>query len=339
MALRLVEFLVPTDAADEVAGLLEEINAVHSWRIKTADERLLVRVLLDAHETEALSDALMNRFGHSDAFRLVLLPIEATVPPLKQADESPASAAESETPSEPARVSREELYQDLVEASQLTPIYLIMVALSTLVAIIGLTANNVAVVIGAMVIAPLLGPNIALALGTTLGDLEMVQRAVKTLGSGVVVAVLIALVWGVLFPVDPTVPEIASRIQPGGRDVVLALAAGVAGTLAFTSGVSATLVGVMVAVALLPPLATMGLLAGAGYGAPATGAAMLFLVNMTCINLAGVVTFLAQRVRPRTWWEAEKARRAIRVAVALWTGMLLVLIVLIWLSGSAFRLE
>lgn len=338
MSLRLMEFLAPTEAADEIAKLLEECNVIHTWTIKTADDRLLVRVLLNAQETETLSDALTNRFEHMGDFRLLLLPVEATVPAPKEPDETSPSADEDGEPRDvsQARVSREELYQDLVEASQLTPIFVIMVMLSTLVAIIGLTANNVAVVIGAMVIAPLLGPNIALALGTTLGDLHLVKRASKTLGGGVLVATLIAGLWGMLFPVDPNVPEIAARLQPGLRDVLLALASGVAGTLAFTSGVSATLVGVMVAVALLPPLATAGLLAGAGYFQLALGAALLFLINMTCVNLAGVVTFLAQKVRPRSWWETKKAQRATKVAVVSWTVLLVVLVVLVWLSRSTF---
>jgi uncharacterized membrane protein len=85
----------------------------------------------------------------------------------------------------------------------------------------------------------------------------------------------------------------------------------------------------MVAVALLPPLVTAGLLAGSGHTSLALGALVLVLTNVVCINLSGVLTFLAQRIRPRTWWEEKKARKATRRAITLWVVILLVLIVVI----------
>ena len=110
-------------------------------------------------------------------------------------------------------------------------------------------------------------------------------------------------------------------------DIVLALAAG---ALVFTTGVPATLVGVMVAVALLPPLVTAGLRVAVGDGAGAGGAFLLLMTNVICVNLAAVVTFLVRGVGPRTWWEADKARRATRKAVLLWGALLVVLAVIVW---------
>jgi uncharacterized membrane protein len=85
----------------------------------------------------------------------------------------------------------------------------------------------------------------------------------------------------------------------------------------------------MVAVALVPPLVSAGLLAGSGHTALALQALVLVLTNVVCINLSGVLTFLAQRVRPRTWWEEKKARKATQRAITLWVVFLVVLIVVI----------
>ena len=98
---------------------------------------------------------------------------------------------------------------------------------------------------------------------------------------------VLSVIIGVLLQVNPASPEMASRNAVGMGDIVVALASGCAGALAFTTGVSATLIGVMVAVALLPPLVTFGLLLGGGHPAPAMGALSLFLVNLICVNLAG----------------------------------------------------
>jgi uncharacterized hydrophobic protein (TIGR00341 family) len=137
---------------------------------------------------------------------------------------------------------------------------------------------------------------------------------------------------GFIFVVSPDIPEIASRINVGIGDVILGLAPGSAGALAFTTGVSTTLIGVMVAVALLPPLVTFGMLLGAGYFYEALGAMLLVLTNIICINLAGVITFLVQGIRPLTWWEADRAKKATRIAIVLWVLLLLTLMIVILLS-------
>ena len=136
---------------------------------------------------------------------------------------------------------------------------------------------------------------------------------------------------GYCFDADPTIPEIASRTQAHLSDIILALASGCAGVLAFTTGASSAVIGVMVAVALLPPLTVCGLLLGTGQFSGAFGALLLFITNIICINLAGVATFLVQGVSPRAWWEADKAKKATRKALALWSLILAALAVIIYL--------
>ena len=139
----------------------------------------------------------------------------------------------------------------------------------------------------------------------------------------------LSVIIGALVHVDPSLPEVASRTRAGPGDFAVALASGCAGALAFTTGVSATLIGVMVAVALLPPLVTFGLLLGGGHPALAMGALSLFLMNLICVNLAGVTTFLVQSIRPATWWEKDRAKTATRIAIGLWVALLAALVGLI----------
>jgi len=139
---------------------------------------------------------------------------------------------------------------------------------------------------------------------------------------------------GLLIAVDPSVSQIAGRTDVRVSDTAIALASGCAGALALTSNFANILVGVMVAVALLPPLVTFGLLLGAGHFLHALDALMLFLTNFICINLAGVVTFLLQGIRPLTWWEADRARKAAHRAIFLWVGLLAALVLVIVLSHS-----
>lgn len=207
--------------------------------------------------------------------------------------------------------------------------FLILIVLATTVAGIGLIRDSVAIIIGAMVIAPLLGPNVSLALATTLGDTDLAKESLKTNLVGVTFAFILACVIGLVFQPTTWSEGIASRAVVGLSDPVLALASGCAGVLAYTTGAPASLIGVMVAVALLPPLTVSGMLLVTGNYAEAGGAALLVLVNVICVNLAGVVTFLAQGIGPRRWWEADRAKRASRIAIAVWMSLLGILIAVI----------
>jgi uncharacterized membrane protein len=100
--------------------------------------------------------------------------------------------------------------------------------------------------------------------------------------------------------------------------------------VAFTTGVSTTLIGVMVAVALLPPLVAFGLLGG-GHAALAMAALSLFMMNLICVNLAGVTTFLVHGICAATWWEKDRAVNSTRIAIVLWAVLLAALVGMILL--------
>ena len=153
----------------------------------------------------------------------------------------------------PEQATREELYAEIDRGSRLDSTFLQLVVLSTIVAAIGLLQSNVTIVIAAMLIAPLLGPNVAMAFGSTLGDRELLFRAGITNAAGVGLSVPCAAAAGFVLPSDITSVELLARTRLGYDSVLLALASGAAGALSLTTRLPSTLTGVMVAVALLPP--------------------------------------------------------------------------------------
>jgi uncharacterized hydrophobic protein (TIGR00341 family) len=162
--------------------------------------------------------------------------------------------------------------------------------------------------------------------------MHLAKKAIKTNISGFMVVLSISVLFGLVMNVDPAIPQIASRSDVSHFYIFLALAAGVAGAYSITAGVAQALVGVMVAVALLPPLAASGLLFGGGFFIEGVGAMLLCLVNVVCINLAGVVTFLMEGIQPKEWWEAKKARKAVKAAIAAWMILLFILAFIIYLG-------
>jgi len=328
---RLIQIVVPSDRAADMRSLIGKYTKVDSEADHTADvEQIAVRV--PAEEVEALLDPLESNFNHVPGFQAFVLSLEAVLPrPIEKKDESELED-ESAKAKKSARIAREELYHDLKELTQPNRLFIIMVIVSTIIAAVGLSRSNATFVIGAMVLAPLLGPNMALALATTLGDEALAKASLKTNLLGIAIAAAVAVICGLLLRVDPHSSELASRCSVDFSDILIALAAGVAGALAFTSGVSASLVGVMVAVALLPPLVACVMLLVTGHGEAAAGTALLLGCNVISVNLAGVATFIFQGVSPRTWWEGERSKRMTRRAIAIWVALLATAIVLVWVS-------
>ena len=330
MPLRLVEVYLPATKRDDALSLFRDLKPLDQWESRLDGDRVLLKLLVPVEATENLIDLCERSFSSVPGFRLVLLPVEATLPAV-EAPKPEAAAAAEKRPFLP-RISRQELLEQILRGTELSPLYVLLVALSAVVAAIGLVRGDVAIIIGAMVIAPFLGPNVALALSTTLADTKLAVRAALSNIVGVLLAVGIGVAVGFAFGISPALPQVAPRTHVGLGDIVLALAAGSAGVLSLTAGVAAVLVGVMIAVALLPPMVTLGMLLGSGHLAAATGAFLLTATYLIGINLAGVVTFRVQGVRPSTWWEAERARRSSRLSIAAWIALLAALSAIILLA-------
>jgi uncharacterized hydrophobic protein (TIGR00341 family) len=254
----------------------------------------------------------------------VLLPVEAVLP------RPAALEAPDGKPRKSTSATREELYNQIEKGARLDGNFLILVFLSTLVAAIGLLEDNVAVVVGAMVIAPLLGPNVALSFATTLGDRDLLRQSVKTNLAGVMFTLLLSFGIGAVFPTVAPGPEIMARTDIGFDGVILALASGAAAVLSLTTGVASALVGVMVAVALLPPTATLEMMLATSQLELAAGAALLLAVNVVSVNVAANLVFLIKGVRPRTWIEKRKARQSL-----VWLGLFWVLALAV-LMGAVY---
>jgi uncharacterized hydrophobic protein (TIGR00341 family) len=329
--MKLIEVIAESGHADALIRLAKQHGAVDCWTGPVnSDGRQALRLLVGPDCRQEVLDAIQARLSTSETARIIIYPIEATLPYPEKKEEQTGKKKTS------ASVTREELYNSVAKGAQLDSNFLLLVILSTIVAAIGLLENSAAVVIGAMVIAPLLGPNIALALGTSLGDTELILESFKTNIAGLFIAFVISFLLGWLLPVQELSNEIMTRTDVGLDGVVLALASGAAAVLSLTTGLSTVLVGVMVAVALLPPTATVGLMLGSGHLQLAGGAALLLLINVVCVNLSAKLVFLYKGVKPRTWLEKEKAKQS-RFAYGLfWVLSLLLLVLVITLRGTPF---
>lgn len=317
--MRLIELSLPDgDRVQQVLKACLKTEPV-DYRLTEPDDRQrrLLRLLFKTGDGQKAIDAIAAILEDDPDWQLVVIPVEASLPKVPEEQEA---RQEKKT-----LALREEIYDDIARGARLNRDFALLTVLSTLVVVFGMAADNVAVVIGAMVIAPLLGPILAFSFGSALGDLTLMLRAARTALAGLGLGLALSFLIGLTLPIDLTAQELTSRTVVGLDSPVLALAAGAAAALSIATGLPAALVGVMVAVALLPPAAAAGLYAGAGFWMLAARALLLLFINVVSVNLAALIVYALKGVRPRTWLERRAAKRSVYVNGGVWAAMIIAL--------------
>ena len=195
MPQRVIKIILPEKHSKEALKLLGSQDNLIFWQEESSGSNFVASALTDLGNSETLMDLFEKQFSSVEGFKLILFPVEASIPRMDVSDEDVSASNLDDTKTEqkkPIRISREELYSDIVDSTEFSNIFALMTILSTVVVAIGLLKNNVAVIIGAMVIAPFLGPNVALALSTNLAEHKLGINALKTLLSGVLIVLLLS---------------------------------------------------------------------------------------------------------------------------------------------------
>ncbi|MDX1629568.1 MAG: TIGR00341 family protein [Fulvivirga sp.] len=319
--MRLLEIVIPADQKEEFDGILNNDRIIEKWTTLCENETIALKLLTEQTYAKELLDILEKR----DDYRVVIYPVEGTLP---KVDENEKSEEDRIKLGKFVSISKEELYNDVAQPVSLSANFILMVILSSFVAGIGILKDNVAILIGAMVIAPFLGPNISMAFGTTLGEMSIIKKSIRTGIVATIIALGISFAWGYM---AGDVSDIATDPDIELRDILLALICGFAGVISVISGQGSSLVGVMVAAALLPPLFRGGLLLGGKEYSSAINSLMIFSAYIISVNIAGIITFSLAGVRPGKWWEKEKAKKHMRKALIVWGVALVILIIAIYI--------
>ncbi|MAS27182.1 MAG: TIGR00341 family protein [Synechococcus sp. NAT40] len=210
-----------------------------------------------------------------------------------------------------SRVPRDELYRARIASSKPSLGFFILLICSAVIATLGLIANSTAVVIGAMIVAPLMEPILSLAFGLTVSDDRLIKRSAITVIIGVATVVGTAWILAGLFGASEVNNEMTARTAPNLIDLVIAVAAAIAGAFTISRDrLSNSIAGVAIAVALVPPLCVCGI--GLSLGSELTavfgrgtitgltnqvaeGSLLLFLANLIGITVASLAVFMLQR--------------------------------------------
>lgn len=310
-----IEVIAPPSNEDAITRIAKQNEATDYWLSSSSEKQIAIKILVDKSKSQKILDQLQNLMKGKSNFRVLASSLEVALP-----YEKTSSSNNNVT------ISREALLSQLKVQGKLDSHYMMLVFLSTIVAAIGLIQNNVAVIIGAMVIAPLLGPNLALSLSTTLGQVNGILAALRTLAVGIAFALGISVILSLFYPDLILTTELLSRTSVGIDGLALALASGAAAALSITTGVSSVLVGVMVAVALLPPTVTLGICLGIGAFPEAKGAAFLLVANIASVNLTAQLTMRLKGIKPREEDQQRTALIVFIIGILFWCALIAYLI-------------
>ncbi|MCZ6836295.1 MAG: TIGR00341 family protein [Planctomycetota bacterium] len=227
------------------------------------------------------------------------------------------------------RLSREEgreLYDRLAQGALCDWDYLVMMALSSTLAALGLLQDATAVVIGAMLVAPLMGPLVAAGLSLVQGNVALFKVSMRSTLAGIGIGFGVSLVIGLLNPGFEPALEIESRGQPDVLDFVIALASGMASAYAFgRPKVVATLAGVAIAAALVPPLVVIGIALTNDRLYVSGSALILLITNLVAIILGAAIVFRMLGIQVKRFETGERP----------WTRQIIMLLLLISIALSA----
>ena len=341
--MKIIEVIADAGHHDTILGIAEQQQVEDIWFTqKNEDGRIVARLLVRPENRQKVLDALQTILHNTDNYRVLIIPLDTALPKpvepeakaLTETQQEEEKNKEKERKKAALMSTREEILAQVEKDAILDNNFILLVILSAIVAAIGLLENNLAVIVGAMVIAPLLGPNIAFSLGASLGEKKLVIESLKALFAGIIIAILFSIGIGLAWPGDFNSVELMSRTDVAYSGTAIALASGAAASLSLVSGTSSVLVGVMVAVALMPPAVTIGLMLSIAEYNLALGAALLLTVNIVCINLSAKLVFLFRGIKPRTWLDAHKAKQSRLLYIVIWIILLALLFLMIYLRHN-----
>ena len=293
--MRYITLRVPESCRSEVIGVLddEKIDYVLTAEDGT-EESAVVQFPLPKQAVESVLARLREAGLSEDNYTVVMTAESAQTPRFDRLEERYVEGSEDD-----ARISHEELRATALEMTPGFVTYYAMTLLSAIVATAGLLLDSPTLVVGSMVIAPQVSSAMTANVGFALNDREMVRRGLGSLVYGLAVAVVGALLFAGALRAAAFVPpalevttltQISQRASPGLLSLAVAVAAGAAGAFGIATALPVSLVGVMIAAAVIPAAAAVGVGIAAGQPAVALGAASLLVINALAINLVGVAT-------------------------------------------------
>ena len=315
--MQIVHATFASGEGEEAVELIENLGMeVEDYKLIKSDsgDLLIINLLYD--KVDIIIDKLKSKFDftHNVHRSLMIFTPDTIIPKNKE-----------KTDKESYRAARETIVNYARENSTVSLQLVFLALVAAIITSLGLIINNTPVIVGSMIIAPVFGPIAAMAIGIVLGDLKLLGRGFLAEMAVVGIAVSVGAIFGMIIPNVAVNHALKVRMLPTLPDLLIAFAAGGAGAYSLIKHVkSQQLVGVVIAAALIPVMATIGIGISLGNLNLIVGATLLLLGNFFALLLAIILVFYYQGLKPQ-WWYASTAKKLIKRSLIILTISVIIL--------------
>ncbi len=305
----------PKENLDSVLYLLQEELNIKNLILISGDNNSLILLRRKKTDVAFVMERLTEIGVGVDYGIIDIVPLSASIPEIAAIDEEKKDTPEDELKS---RLSLEEINTIISDLSKYDLSFMLFLTLASIVSGAGLLADSPAVVIASMILSPFMGPILSVSYGIVIRKQEFIITGLKGQGFAIGIGFVVGLLMGFSAPLFAESPiftdEMLGRSWPDALDVIIAICAGIAVGFSITGGTHSVLVGIAVAVALLPPMVNTGLVVALGNMDLALGSFVLMVTNIGLINLCTYIVFKVKRIQklpqtPLDWVGPEESFR------------------------------
>ncbi|MFW5976842.1 MAG: TIGR00341 family protein [Bacillota bacterium] len=304
--MQVVHATLKSGEGKEAVDLLNTLGIdIEDYKLIESKSGDLLIINLLYGNTDVLLDNLTTAFDfeEDEARSLVIFTPDTVIPRNKKKEEKETFTS-----------TRESLITYAHENSQLNLEFITLIIVSAIIATLGLLLDNVAIIVGSMVIAPMLGPILGITVGIVLGEADLIKQGVSSEIIGTVVAIMVGFIIGIIIPEIEITNSLEIRTLPTLADLLIALSAGAASAYSLMKGKLTSLVGVMVAASLIPVTGTIGIGISLGRQDMIVGALLLLIGNFLGLILANTLVLYLEGLRPQIWYK-HKAKKIVKKSV------------------------
>ncbi len=323
-----LEITVPKDDEDLAREIIQEYEGdVTSTEAEKEDDTVVqFQITLGSEDIDELTEEL-KEVKDLESGELTIDVLEETARIEKGKRQEGGSST----------ISVQEMYQKAFQFASVSTTTYALIALGAGIAVFGVAMENIAVVIGAMVLAPMLGPFISTSFGLVIGDRQLIQDSLLYAGQSLLIALTAAFLVSLPLPMQPNA-LMRLIANPGVVTIPLSLFVGAAAALTFATEARESLAGVAVAIALVPPTAVAGSALAIPHFKIFFDVSLVLITNVTALVLAGSLTFKAYGISPSTYYRKKVSEEELKKALAISIASLILIGTLVgYLSYRDFQ--
>ena len=313
MAYKIIEVLVDEKFIESIDKISKKNEIINTWKIVNQNNFTKYSMIVEEKNVEIVVDFISKALGFNKELEdtkevsntMVLSPIDGFLPKIKSIEDNAAKTKKKNLKAVD-RISTEEMFDDILNASRFSQNFLLNVILASIVCSIGIIRKDTSIFIAASAIAPFLGSIMGYSFSLSIGDSDLMKNSAKTLLFGIVLSMLIGMsigfLWNYLpgtYSIDLT-QNLFQEMRINHYTFVLALASGASAALALTAGTPTIMASFMLSVSMLPNITIAGITLGNGFYKFFVSLILLLAINLICIIFASQLIFAFKKIKPKT---------------------------------------